>query len=132
MLADEAEFGVRGQQLEFAEIMARPIRVQIPANGIVELPAAFVPKDHMKSFNYVYLAVTEAQPNPLYLRNVAASDGKRKPKSWIPGSPPTAAMDNLHDADFQTVHTGFLSKFSFPAHTQNGTITIDALTDLQQ
>jgi hypothetical protein len=120
-----------GQQLEFKEIMMPPIREQIPANGVVDIPAAKVPKRFVngltKTYTHVFVAVTEAQPNPLYLRN---EDGPKRPV--IDPRIGAEALSKLPDADFQTVNTGFISKFAFPGHTQGNVIVIDAMKDLSQ
>jgi len=125
-----------GQQLEFGEIMMPPLRKQIPANGIVDFEHIRVPKHYVngiaKTYTHIFVAITEALPNPLYLRNHNGTQSNGMPKPIIDPRLSADQLARLPDADFQVVSSGFISKFSLPKHTDNGVTTLDALVDLSQ
>jgi hypothetical protein len=100
--AREAAMGISGQQLQVHAILAGPSRVQIPESGIVDLQAMRVPRNGFKTFNYLYLAITGAQPDPLFLRNTDGTDvdDPRALPQELKRKPAPA---------FQAAHTGFIS-----------------------
>lgn len=100
--AREAAVGVAGQQLQVHAILAGPVRVRIPESGTVDLQAMRVPRNGFKAFNYIYLAITGAQPDPLFLRNTDGTDV----------ADPRATLQELKrkpPPSFQAEHTGFIS-----------------------
>ena len=129
--------GLRGQQLEFSEIRLAPIRVQIPANGEVEIPETLVPRSDTafgpaKTYSHIFIALTGAQPNPLYLRNTNGALVGASPSPVLDPRIGPDQLKRLPDSSFQILSSGFISKFGLPAHLRNGVIYLDALTDLGQ
>jgi hypothetical protein len=131
-----------GAQLEIQAIMAPPIRIQIPASGIVDIASPFVPNEEGLTYNYVYVAVTDAVPNPLFLKNPEdpvkeMNDSEAHPDlSDIVSDPRISKMElwkiRKQVLPFQTLSLRILSRYAFMKHNQNGTVMIDALTDLPQ
>jgi hypothetical protein len=98
----EAAVGISGQRLQLHAILAGPVRIQVPRTGIVELPSTRVPRNGFMAFNYLYLAVTDERPNPLFLRNL---DGTRV-------RDPRASPEELArkpDHAFETLSSAFVS-----------------------
>ena len=141
--AAEAFLGIRGTQLEFTEIKTPILRGQLQAvtmpdgtqGAAVDFPASQVPWRYangvMQTYNYVFVAITEAQPNPLYLKNTNGMGANAAPV--IDPRISAEALAALPDAAFQTVTTGFISKAALSRHLDGqGHLVLDLLTDLSQ
>jgi hypothetical protein len=120
----EATLGVSGQELKVRSILRPPVRVEIPSSGEVLIPSTRVPRDGFLAFNFVLLAITDNEPNPLFLRN---SDD-------TPVRDQRATADELQakpDSEFHSEHTGYMSAIKLSKLPRSGgSIVIDSSRDI--